>query len=144
MKVFVYFNLHKKVWSLKARGGAKNARVLAHADHVQLKNVEFKVSEAGRQRVLAEKQKNVHAGLVGELVDLEGDLTEAGRAAGLAELAGNVEPLDGDRISYNPYKHPWFFRISDTQPAQKASAVSMHADTRAVIAHLIETTPVAA
>lgn len=68
MKVFVYFNLHKKVWSVRALEGERKGRVVAHSEEVHLLNAKPKVSEAGRQRVLQEKRKNVHAGIVGEWV----------------------------------------------------------------------------
>ena len=65
MKVFVYFNLHRRCFSIKALEGPDKGRVVAHSYDLFLKNVVFKVSEAGRQRVLREKRKNVHAGVVG-------------------------------------------------------------------------------
>lgn len=61
-RVKVYFNLHKKCFSIQ---DAKTGLVVAHADAVNLKDVSFKVSESGRQRVLREKKKNVHAFVVG-------------------------------------------------------------------------------
>jgi hypothetical protein len=36
MKVFVYFNLHKKCFSIKALEGAMKGRVVAHRDTVLL------------------------------------------------------------------------------------------------------------
>lgn len=65
MRVFVYFNLHRKCWSIKALEGPSKGRVIGHADYVDLACVEWKVSEAGRQRVIREKKKNVHAGAIG-------------------------------------------------------------------------------
>ena len=49
MKVFVYWNLHKKVWSVKALQGLQKGRVVAHRNDVMIENAEFRVSEAGRQ-----------------------------------------------------------------------------------------------
>jgi hypothetical protein len=66
MKVFCYFNLHRKCWSIKALEGSQLGRVVAHALQVNISNATFKVSESGRQRVLREKRKNVHAGVVGQ------------------------------------------------------------------------------
>jgi hypothetical protein len=65
MKVFVYFNLHKHCFSVKALEGVNKGRVIAHTHDIELLAPRFKVSEAGRQRVLREKRKNVHAGVVG-------------------------------------------------------------------------------
>ena len=68
IKVFVYFNLHKKVFSIKALEGPNKGRVIAHSTCVQLANVKLKVGRAGRLKVLESKQKNVHAGVVGTLI----------------------------------------------------------------------------
>ena len=93
MKVAVYFNLHKKVFSIKAMEGEKKGLVIGHSANVSIRNPVFKVSEAGRQRVLREKRKNVHAFVVGELVDY-------------VEFDRKNDPvLD---ITYNPYKYSQF------------------------------------
>lgn len=119
MRVFCYYNLHKAVWSVKALEGSQKGRVILHAGEVTLAKCEFKVSEAGRQRVLREKKKNVHAGVVGELVGFLGDLTEAGKAArdemgwliGGAALTQelNWHWNNGKRVTYNPYIARQFF-----------------------------------
>lgn len=64
-KVEVYFNLHKKVFSVR---DGKTKRVITHLKEVHIKDAVFRVSEAGRQRVLRDKRKNVHAYVKGELV----------------------------------------------------------------------------
>ena len=92
MKVYVYFNLHKKCFSVKAMDGPEKGRVIAHRKYVGLKNARPKVSEAGRQRVISEKRKNVHAGIVGEWTDV---------------IAGCTE-----RVSYNPYRGPCFYSVA--------------------------------
>ena len=94
MKVFVYFNLHKKVWSIRAMEGPQKGRVIKHAETVALHNVKPKVSEAGRRRVISEQRKNVHAGIVGELI-------ETGKT-------WFREPIRAREITYNPYKGPSF------------------------------------
>lgn len=58
-KYYVYWNLHKKMFSVKYRG-----KVIGHYRELYGLNCEFKVSESGRQRVLREKRKNVHAYVV--------------------------------------------------------------------------------
>lgn len=64
MNVKVYRNLHKKCYSLIDRATGK---VALRQFHVVLRNAVFKVSEAGRQRVLKTGRKNVHAFVCGEL-----------------------------------------------------------------------------
>jgi hypothetical protein len=60
--VEVYRNLHKGCYSIR-----QNGIVRCHCDEVQLTNVIFKVSQAGRRRVLETRKKNVHAVVVGSL-----------------------------------------------------------------------------
>jgi len=67
IKVYVYLNLHKKCFSIKAMSGPMRGRVIGHADEVHLADVEFRVNEKGRQRVLRERKKYVHTGVVGYL-----------------------------------------------------------------------------
>jgi hypothetical protein len=67
-RVFVYRNLHYKCWSVKALDGEFAGKVVAHCDSLGLVNARFVVNEAGRQRVIQQKRKNVHAGIIGEAV----------------------------------------------------------------------------
>lgn len=95
MRVFVYFNLHRKMWSVKALEGPQKGRVIARTFHVALRDVKPRVSQKGRERVLREKRKNVHAGLVGQMVDWK--LPEYDRL------------LPETEITYNPYKSGNFY-----------------------------------
>lgn len=108
MKVFVYYNLHRKLWSVKALEGEHKGKVIAHRHEVVLRKPKPKVSEAGRQRVLQEKRKNVHAGLVGEWVQ-----------------DSKIIQMDGDKITYNPYKYTTFVYADDAQPFTGASLAMM-------------------
>jgi hypothetical protein len=91
LKVFVYFNLHKKVFSVKAMEGINKGLVIAHTNNIELLNVAFKVSQAGRNRVLLEKKKNVHAGVVGAFKSFE-----------------QVNTSELKTAYYNPYKTKTF------------------------------------
>ena len=86
MKAKVYFNLHKKTWSI-LHMTPKGWRLWGHSPHVVLADVTWKVSEAGRQRVLRERRKNVHAFGIGTWLDHE-------------------SPPEGDfkPVKYNPYE----------------------------------------
>ena len=84
--VDVYRNLHKNTWSIRSR---TTGRVIAHADNVVVKNVKFVVQPAGRQRVLDEERKNVHAFVRGTLSPISTDM--------LTLVEFNVQ------IKYNPY-----------------------------------------
>lgn len=109
MRVFVYFNLHRKCLSVKALEGERKGRVIAHADMVVLDNVTFKVSEAGRQRVIREQRKNVHAGVVGELQSMGINTTMLSIAEAL------YSPL-----KYNPYKFDSFVHAVNETPVRNA------------------------
>jgi hypothetical protein len=68
VRVRVYRNLRTGTLSLQTYNKEKKGwRVTAHPDHVNLTNVKFVVREAGRQRVLRERRKNVHAWIEGDL-----------------------------------------------------------------------------
>jgi hypothetical protein len=112
MKAFVYFNLHRKCWSLKALDGEHAGRVVAHASRVALRNVECRVSEAGRQRVLREQRKNVHAGLVGTVYAVEGEW-RIGEAPALPKFDELPLSEHAFAITYNPYKAGTFTRKND-------------------------------
>lgn len=112
MRVFVYWNLHKGLWSVKALEGPDKGRVIKRAATVLLGGAEGRVSEAGRQRVLREKRKNVHAGIVGRLVHASDEPLET---------AGSL------RVSYNPYKGDHFY-YSDTGEAYEGSAWALLQD----------------
>ena len=61
-QVEVYRNLNRgKVFSIKDK---KTGLVVAWADRFMIENVICKVREGGRQRVIKDKRKNVHAFLV--------------------------------------------------------------------------------
>jgi hypothetical protein len=141
MKAFVYFNLHSGLWSVKALDGFLKGKVVGHAERIRLKDCEFKVSEAGRQRVLRERCKNVHAGVVGEItctqwIDIRYEWNEE-HYPGLwdAEYPEDEERYqqwvqeweagDADMITYNPYKYSSFVRRDNEEPIHDASDVWM-------------------
>ena len=105
VKVYVYFNLHKKCFSVKALGGITKGLVVAHTNTVTLTDVTFKVSEACRQRVLKEQRKNVHAGVVGYLQGFEKVSTEGYKQA-----------------YYNPYKTRTFM-VGDSEVQQADTVI---------------------
>jgi len=67
--VKIHWNLRTGGWSIIAAKGKMRDRVVAHADELRLADVEFRVSEARRQRALETGQHNLHAFAVGTLVD---------------------------------------------------------------------------
>lgn len=85
--VDVYRNLHLGQWSVRSRYRADRGRVIGRVPAIVLEDVSLVVSEAGRQRVLREKKKNVHAVVRGEMRDMP-----------------EVDLDKWQRFSYNPYK----------------------------------------
>lgn len=106
MRVYVYYNLHKHCFSIKALTGPNKGRVVAHSNNVTLTDVEFRVSEAGRQRVLREQRKNVHAGVVGTLFSKDIPM----------EFIDSVP----HEATYNPYKYNSFVDKVTLEPIRHA------------------------
>lgn len=117
MKVFVYFNLHKKCFSIKALEGDMKGRVIAHRDNVLLFRSTFKVSQAGRERVLREKRKNVHAGVCGTWYESWND------GITLDSVKERGEP-----VTYNPYKYTSFVYKDDESTADSAYITGLFTD----------------
>jgi hypothetical protein len=94
MRAFSYRNLHKNCFSVRDEA---TGRVALREDFVCLSNASLVVGQKGRERVLKEKQKNIHAGV-------RGDLHSVGFEAVCAFHArdGWVE------VYYNPYKTSTF------------------------------------
>ena len=103
MKVDVYFNLHRKLFSIRACEGPNKGRVIAHRETVTLLQPQFKVSQAGRARVLREKRKKVHATVRGTWE--QDDFI-------LPVLAKRIQQR-GNEITYNPYKMSSFSYWND-------------------------------
>lgn len=109
MKVFVYRNLRKNCYSIKALEGPNKGRVVAHAETLTLTDCRLKVSKAGQARVRATKQKNVHAGI-------------AGQWDGQTMVYGIPQGCDAV-LYYNPYKVDTFVRQVTGEPVKQARTV---------------------
>jgi hypothetical protein len=103
MRVAVYFNLHKNIFSIQSREKGDYGKVIAHKDSVVIKSPKFVVRQAGREKVLRHKTKNVHAFVVGHVVD---------------ESEYTVGPLT--TVTYNPYKYSTFVVKDTEQPIKQA------------------------
>lgn len=108
MRVMVYWNTHKKTWSLM---DPRSRRIVRHADELHLVNATTKVSEAGRQRVIRTGAKCVHAFVIGDITDA---------------------PHGGlpNELRYNPHETALFVDRLTGEPVHVASAVTMHKDRR--------------
>ena len=101
-RVRVYRNLHKDCFSVKCM---KTGKVIAHVKDITLSFVTFPVSQAGRNRVLKERRKNVHAFVQG--------------------IVDTFTVLSEKRICYNPYKKDHFFYCSNGKEIKSAQAVNV-------------------
>ena len=85
-KYYIYRNLHKDLFSIRHKG-----RVIDRDAGIVAEGIQFKVNESGRQRVISEKKKNVHAFVVADkYYRYNGILTNC------------------KKISYNPYAAGYF------------------------------------
>lgn len=110
-KVFVYKNLHRNCWSVRQDGLVK-----AHSDEspITLYFCNLKVNRKGRERVLREKTKNVHAGIEGYL-----------RHEDMEVWHGWVDMVE---ITYNPYKYSSFVDAETKKPRYFADLCKLYKD----------------
>jgi hypothetical protein len=94
MRVEVYWNLRKKLYSIRHKG-----KVIAHLPAVRLKDVQWVVQPAGRRRVLRERKKNVHAFARGTWLYGNDELQLTDSELRLTQRMP---------IMYNPYNHTSF------------------------------------
>ena len=105
MRVEVYYNLHKIVFSVRHKG-----KVIAWGNRVTIENPEYVVREKGRQKVLEEGRKNVHAFVRGTLSDINN-----------FKFGKIQQRLSEPReVTYNPYKYDSFVDGSTYQPVKKS------------------------
>jgi len=109
MKVAVYWNLHKDCFSIQSREKENYGKVIAHIDSVALIKPKFVVRQAGREKVLKEGNKNVHAFVVGHLDD----------------AIFTIMHGPGKLVTYNPYKYNSFVNKATKKPIEQANYVRM-------------------
>jgi hypothetical protein len=102
MKVAAYYNLHKNIFSLQSREKDTYGKVIGHVESVVLKSPKFVVRQAGREKVLNDKTKNVHAFVVGYVVD-------GVDTRNLAKI-----------VTYNLYKYSTFVVKETEEPIEQA------------------------
>lgn len=120
-KVMVYYNLHKHTFSVQHKG-----KVVMYADYVKLRDVEFRVRQGGLEKVRKEMRKNVHAFVIGTLVDFCEYPCE-----------NMPEETNDNVITYNPYKYKSFVRKDNEEPIFNAKEIDM-INTKNKIFHINE------
>ncbi len=128
MKCFIYKNLNKQgFYSFKALEGSYSGLVVGYAQYAIITDVVFKVSERGRQRVISEQRKHVHAGIVGNVVCV--DLNFVPKHPSLMPLsaqATNTKYCDAtSKVTYNPYLYSTFVFESDKYPILTSQLVNI-------------------
>ena len=104
-KVQCYWNIHKGQWSVRSAG-----KVIARVPRLVLSDCRFRVQPSGRQRVLREKKKNVHAYVSGTYYGVLGG-------------------MEGSRVykaTYNPYLNEEF--QCNGAPIKEAMYVQLNED----------------
>ena len=104
-KVRMYWNLHKKVWSIQ---DCKTGRVTDHVNAMTLADAKFTVRKAGQDKVRREGRKNVHAFAVGTI-----------------SLKYGTAVWKGRTVTYNPYKHDTFVFTDTGEPVTDAHVISL-------------------
>jgi hypothetical protein len=109
-RLYIYKNLHLNLFSIRCGG-----KVIDHRDEIILEDVRFLVGQKGRERVVREKRKNVHAGVSGFWSE---------------EWETNPEILMNSytphKVSYNPYKTKTFVLTEDMKtPIKHAHFVKL-------------------
>jgi hypothetical protein len=104
LRVFVYRNLNEQTFSVR---DVKTGRVICHAERLLLRNAVFKVSAAGRLRVLREQRKNVHAGIEGELC---------------LDPAVDCSRFTAE-VKYDPYQADHFYLVASGQYVRRTDVV---------------------
>lgn len=102
-QVRIYRNLLNHKISVQKYIKGKGWQLAGHCINLAISQVSFSVFEAGRQRVIRERQKNVHAFAIGIVVGVTVPV-EA--------------PID---LAYDPYSNDHFFERSTGKPIVKAN-----------------------
>jgi hypothetical protein len=95
----------------------QNGAVRASARAVRLGDVEFRVREFGRQKMLREQRRTIHAFAVGYLLDHVHP--DEGRDLGA---------MVGRGVRYNPHEAGWFMDTETREPVTCAALVQFDDD----------------
>ena len=118
IRVDVYWNLHKKCWSIRSRERDDYGKVVTHLNSCVVAAAKFVVNQKGRERVLRERKKNVHAFVRGNLL--------------MTKMPGRIEGYTGwDEVSYNPYKGPKFVAQSTGKALARSHLVLLNTEGKA-------------
>ena len=121
----VYFNLHKRLFSVQQSG-----KVYAHADGVLLENVRFNVSKAGQRKVRETGRKNVHARVSGydpstSSESFQGGVLNPDLVQWCRESMESLRDRGWRTAKYNPYENATFICWETGEPVHEARKALM-------------------
>jgi hypothetical protein len=96
--------------------------VILHTDKVHIRDPKFVVRKAGRDRVLREGKKNVHAFVRGYITHFDDFDPEH-----------HPDYLDYTLVSYNPHKFDTFVDVYDTTPVRTAKRAMLELQPSMVV-----------
>jgi len=140
MRVEVFFNLHNQLWSVRALSGTHKGRVVGHAHTVLVRDARFVVQAGGRERVVREGRKNVHAFVRGDLEAVKwSNKANAMLPRGSAQLVpwtsddtryARFAVEAGQAVTYNPYRFSTFVDADALSPVYSAPMACLTPDRK--------------
>lgn len=129
MQVRIYRNLTRDCLSIQADIPGKGWRVIAHAKAAVLVDVEFKVNQRARRKVVETGHKTVHAWATGRLTGWTGHMlpdhvaTRAGEILALPHAYRHPDMRGFHAITYNPHKTETFRTLDTCERVDSADRV---------------------
>ena len=90
----------------------QNGRLKASARQVRLSEVEFRVRKSGRERMLRNQRRNIHAYAIGRLLDFVHPDDDR-----------ELDSMSGRSVYYNPYGFAYFADKETQAPVNSAQVV---------------------
>ncbi len=108
MRISVYRNLNKDCLSVKCLvpGSDRYGIVVSHEQKVHIKDAEFVVQDAGRERARETSRRNVHAFVRGEWDDSQ-------------------KVVCGEPVTYNPFQYEHFVHAESKEPVESAAVAAV-------------------
>src|SRR3954471_5935390 len=105
MPFAIYKNLNRGCWSIaECTASGNRGKLVRHADAIAISNARCIVKENARNRVCRTKSREVHAWIIGEIIE-------------------GIPSGERVEITYNPYRAPLFVRRDNGEPITNADYV---------------------
>ena len=124
---FVFRNLHQPgvVWSVRDTSG----HTVLHSGNILVRNAKFIVQKGGQARVRKFKQKEVHAGVKGEIIV---------DAAAICQIYSTMIMGDSFQAFYNPYVNDTFVDAANNVMETAAWVLLTERNSRSCVLFLTE------